>query len=87
MSENIVAEFSTLLRKRAVKDRLVSARGHIAYVQSVLVPELTVQLVMEDMGVDEEEARVIMKESVWVGELLNEEVADVIMSDDESSSE
>lgn len=87
MSENIVAEFSTLLRKRAVKDRLVSARGHTAYVQSVLVPELTVQLIMEDMDVDEEEARSIMKESVWVGELLNEEVADVIMSDDESGSE
>ncbi|KAK0657196.1 RTC4-like domain-containing protein [Cercophora newfieldiana] len=88
MSENLVREFSTLLRKRAVEDRLVSARGHTAYVQSVLVPELTVRLIMDDMDVDQEEARVIMTESRWVGELLSEELADIVLSeDDESDSE
>ncbi|KAK0734980.1 RTC4-like domain-containing protein [Lasiosphaeria miniovina] len=86
MSEAIIREFSSLLRKRAVQDRLVSARGHTAYVQAVLVPELTVRLVMEDMDVGEEEAQSIMADSIWVGELLNEEVADVVMSDDDSSS-
>ncbi|KAK1755111.1 RTC4-like domain-containing protein [Echria macrotheca] len=83
MSEHIVGEFSSLLRKRAVQDRLVSARGHTAYVQSVLVPELAVQLIMDDMRVGEDKARSIMKDSVWVGELLNEEVADVVFSDDD----
>ncbi|KAK4449247.1 RTC4-like domain-containing protein [Podospora aff. communis PSN243] len=86
MSENLVNNFSSLLRRRAVEDRLVSARGHTAYVQSVLVPELTVRLIMEDMDVDAEEARLIMAESKWVGELLNEEVADIVLSEEEEDS-
>lgn len=84
MSENLIGEFSSLLRRRAVQDRLVSARGHTAYLQSVLVPELAVQLIMEDMGVGEEEARTILKESSWVGELLNDEIADVVLEDSDS---
>ncbi|KAK0731264.1 RTC4-like domain-containing protein [Lasiosphaeris hirsuta] len=87
MSENIIREFSSLLRKRSVQDRLVSARGHTAYVQAVLVPELTVQLIMEDMGINQEEARAVLMDSIWVGELLNEEVADVVVSEDESLSD
>jgi hypothetical protein len=85
MSETLMTEFSSLLRKMAVQDGLVSARGHTAYVQSVLVPELTVRLIMEDMDVDEEKARSILDSSIWVGELLNEEVADIVLSDDEDS--
>jgi len=85
MSENLVSEFSSLLRKRAVKDRLVSARGHTAYVQSVLIPELAVRLIMEDMDVNEDEARSIMADSRWIGEILNEEVADVVLSEDDES--
>lgn len=85
MSEHLVREFSSLLRKRSVKDRLVSARGHTLYVQCVLVPELAVRLIMEDMDVRAEEARVIMTESKWVGELLNEELADVVLSESEGS--
>ncbi|KAK3695298.1 RTC4-like domain-containing protein [Podospora appendiculata] len=83
MSENLIGQFSSLLRKRAVQDRLVSARGHTAYVQTVLVPELAVRLIKEDMDVGDEEARRIMKESISVGELLNEEEADVVLSDDD----
>jgi len=84
MSENLVNKFSSLLRKRSVQDRLVSARGHMSYVQSVLVPELTVRLIMDDMGLEaEEEAREVLKESISVGELLNEEVADVVLDDDD----
>ncbi|KAK3337424.1 RTC4-like domain-containing protein [Cercophora scortea] len=83
MSENLIGRFSSLLRKRAVQDRLVSARGHTAYVQAVLVPELAVRLIKEDMAVGVEEARRIMKESISVGELLNEEEADVVLSDDD----
>ncbi|KAK3341206.1 RTC4-like domain-containing protein [Lasiosphaeria hispida] len=87
MSESIIRKFSPLLRKRAVQDKLVSARGHTTYVQAVLVPELAVQLIMEDMSVNQEEARAVLMDSVWVGELLNEEVADVVMSEDESLSD
>ncbi|KAK3942173.1 RTC4-like domain-containing protein [Diplogelasinospora grovesii] len=89
MSEILIREFASLLRERALKDRLVSARGHTAYVQFVLVPELTVQLIMEDMDVGEQEARSILEESKSVGELLNDEVADVVVNihdDDDSSS-
>jgi hypothetical protein len=42
MSENIMSEFSPLLRKIAVKDRLVSTRGVMGYLQTVLVSELAV---------------------------------------------
>lgn len=78
MSENLIGQFSALLRKRALQDRLVSARGHTAYLQSVLVPELAVRLIMEDMMVEEEEAREILAESCRIGELLNDEIGDVV---------
>jgi len=48
-----------------VQDKLVSARGHTTYVQAVLVPELAVQLIMEDMSVNQEEARAVLMDSVW----------------------
>lgn len=93
MSESLVNEFSSELRKRAVQDRLVSKRGYMVYVQSVLVPELAVRLIMEDMSqegtekVTEEQARTIMKDSTWVGELLNEEDADHVLYEDEEDDE
>ncbi|SPQ17896.1 d5bcff9f-98a4-4caf-ac41-dca466338caa [Thermothielavioides terrestris] len=83
MSENLIQEFSSILRKRALQDRLVSARGYTVYLQSVLVPELAVRLIMEDMSVGEEEARRILEESSDVGELLNDEIADVVLEDDD----
>ena len=86
MTDNLTWKFSSLLRERSVKDRLISARGHTAYVQAVLVPELAVQLIKDDMGVDVEKARVIMEESISVGELMNEEVGDVVLESDESDS-
>lgn len=74
MTEGIVGAFSWLLRERAPLDRLISARGHTAYVQAVLVPELGVRLIMEDMGIGGEgEARAVMRESRAVGVILNDE--------------
>ncbi|RYP74403.1 hypothetical protein DL771_003070 [Monosporascus sp. 5C6A] len=86
MTEYIMRRFSTVLRKRAVEDRLISARSYTAYVQAVLVPELAARLVMEDMRVGEGEARDILRDSIEVGELLHEETGDVIanMSEDEN---
>jgi len=84
ISESIMKEHTDLLKERAVTDRLVSARGVTAFVQSVLVPEVTVQLIREDMGVkSEEEARDILVKSVAMGELLHEEVGDVIENSDD----
>lgn len=84
MQEGIFARFSDLIRQRTVEDRLVSGRGHLIFVQAVLVPELAVRLVMEDMGVGEEAARRIMQESVEVGRLLCDEDEDVVDEDDEN---
>ncbi|KAL2166439.1 hypothetical protein VTG60DRAFT_2767 [Thermothelomyces hinnuleus] len=87
MTENLIGEFSALLRRRAVEDRLVSARGYTAYLQAVLVPELAVRLIMEDLGVGEEEARKVLTESSSVGELLNDEIADVVLEDDDDDDD
>jgi hypothetical protein len=84
MQESIFDRFSSLLRKRAVEDSLVSSRGYSLYVQAVLVPELAVRLVMEDMGVEAKEARQILEESAWIGELLCEDVGDVVDEDDDN---
>jgi hypothetical protein len=87
ISENIMQKFTPLLKKRVVKDRLMAARGVTGFVQSVLVPEVTVLLIIEDMGIDIEEAREVLKDSVGVGELIHEEVRDVIMRRVEDSEE
>ena len=89
MTEQMICALAPLLRERSQVDKVISARGHTMYLQSVLVPELAVRLVMEDMGVTEEEAREILEESTEVGELLNDEIPDVVLpdSDDESGLE
>ena len=79
MSENIMDKFSSQLRRIAVTDRLVAARGVTGYIQIVLVPELAVRLICEDMNLGVEEARQVMRESVGLGDLLNEEVEDVVI--------
>lgn len=84
MSDNIIHKFSALLRRQAVHDSAVSARGYTSFVQAVLVPELAVRLIMEDMSVKAEKARDILYESIAVGELLNEEIADVVVKDSDS---
>ncbi|EKD19297.1 uncharacterized protein L3040_009263 [Drepanopeziza brunnea f. sp. 'multigermtubi'] len=78
ISENIFHKFTPLLKKRMIQDPLMSARGYTAYVQTVLVPEATVLLIQEDMSVDAEKAREILSDSVEVGELLNEEIEDIV---------
>ncbi|KAI0596670.1 RTC4-like domain-containing protein [Biscogniauxia sp. FL1348] len=80
MTEYIMRTLSTVVRKRAIEDRLISARGYTGYVQAVLVPELAVRLIMEDMGVPEETAREILQDSIEVGELLYEDIGDVIVN-------
>lgn len=46
--------------------------GVSGYLQSVLVPEMALALVMEDADCDAEEARRIIKESSDIGDALNE---------------
>ncbi|KAJ0168109.1 hypothetical protein CTA2_9856 [Colletotrichum tanaceti] len=77
-SENIIGKFSSMLRERAVEDRLISSRGYSSYVEAVLVPELAVQLISEDMEVEADRARKILEESRWIGDLLHEDTGDTV---------
>ncbi|KAF4993743.1 hypothetical protein FGRMN_6270 [Fusarium graminum] len=74
MCDYLVEEFGESLKEKATKDRVISGRGSAAFIQSVLVAELAVQLIMEDMDVSATEARGIMEESKILGELIHEEV-------------
>ncbi|KAK3986682.1 RTC4-like domain-containing protein [Cladorrhinum sp. PSN332] len=87
MSENLIHEFSAILRKRALEDNLIGARGYSTYLQAVLVPELAVRLIMDDMTVGEEEARKALRESSWVGEVLHDEIADVVMESEDDEQD
>ncbi|PON21623.1 hypothetical protein TGAM01_v209512 [Trichoderma gamsii] len=74
MCDYLVAEFSDLLKKKAIADKVIAGRGPPAFIQSVLVPELGVQLIMEDMQTSPEEARGILEESKALGELVHGEI-------------
>ncbi|KAL5339333.1 RTC4-like domain-containing protein [Aspergillus crustosus] len=71
MLETVTSRFSRKLRRLAVDDKIVKQAGPVGYAQNVLVPELCVILVKEDMNVDDDTARQIMRESSFVGEILN----------------
>ncbi|KAF5026783.1 hypothetical protein F66182_1137 [Fusarium sp. NRRL 66182] len=74
MCDYLVDEFGELLKQKAAKDWVIAGRGSAAFIQSVLVAELAVQLIMEDMLVSASDAREIMEESKPLGELIHEEV-------------
>jgi hypothetical protein len=78
ISEHVMGEFSKLLMKRAVKDKLVAARGVTGFVQAVVVPEVTVLLISDDMDVGIQEARDILTDSIGLGEMVHEEIRDVV---------
>lgn len=73
-----MTRFSSKIRKLAATDKLISVHGVAGFVQAVLVPELTVMLVTEDMDVDDEDARKILRESTEIGDLLNKEEEDYV---------
>jgi hypothetical protein len=87
ISENTMNKFTKLLKKRMVVDRLMAARGFTPYVEYVVVPEVAVKLIMDDMDVGDERAREIMTESLGVGELLSEEIRDVVKRKDSEEIE
>lgn len=73
MLETIMRKMANQIRDVGTNDRLIAGGGVSAFAQSVLVPELGVHLVMEDLKVGEDEARLVMRETVEMGELLNDE--------------
>lgn len=74
MCDYLVSEFSDILKKRAVDDKVIAGRGSAAFIQAVLVAELGVRLIMEDMKVSESKARRIMENSKELGELVQQEI-------------
>ncbi|KAG9255063.1 RTC4-like domain-containing protein [Emericellopsis atlantica] len=72
--DQLVPMFQSVLRERALVDKVISGRGAVAFIQSVLLPELAVRLISDDMLVTLEEARQIMEDSKQLGELVHEEL-------------
>lgn len=75
---NIIARFSSKLRRLTRSDKVISISGVSGYVQAVLAPEMAVMLVMDDMRTDSDGARRILDESMEMGNLLNEDEDEVI---------
>ncbi|PTB69827.1 hypothetical protein BBK36DRAFT_1110743 [Trichoderma citrinoviride] len=74
MTDYLVREFSDMLMKKAARDKVIAGRGVPMFIESVLVAELGVQLIMEDMSVSPEKARRILEESKDLGGLVHPEV-------------
>jgi hypothetical protein len=89
MQENIMREFASHLRRTAIEDRTVSSRGVGTFVQTVLVPEIACLLIQEDMEVGPEEARSIMEKSSALGDVVHEEIREILVrrADDLDSDE
>jgi hypothetical protein len=66
--------FQSVLRERAPVDKVISGRGAVAFIQSVLLPELAVRLISDDMLVTLEESRQIMEDSKQLGELVHQDL-------------
>ncbi|EKV11213.1 RTC4-like domain-containing protein [Penicillium digitatum] len=82
MLEAIIRRFSVVVRRLATTDELIKTAGVAGYTQSVLVPELAVLMVKDDMKVNDEEARRIMRESMDIGDRVNPDLNVVPMPED-----
>lgn len=69
-------------------DSILKTAGPAAYAQAVLVPELAVLLIKQDMNVDNQEARQILRDSTEIGNRLNAAENDTIgLDEDEDDDE
>lgn len=88
ISQLMMEKFGDTIRRR---NKLLSALkfcgGVTGYVSMVLVPEVGVRLIMEDMHVDWEKAKEIMKESVEFGAVANASVEISDEDEDEDDSD
>ena len=82
-TENIMSKFTRKICRLAASDDLISSGGVSEFVQAVLVPELAVLLVQADMHLDnEEKAREMLRNSIDLGHMLNEEEDEIIKDPD-----
>jgi len=90
MMEGIASQLGLVIAECVERDPVVAFNGFATFIQSVLVPELTVWMVMDDKGVSEKKAKEVVRESGALGEVVNEEVEDTVAfleSDDGSELE
>ncbi|KAJ5446431.1 hypothetical protein N7491_002513 [Penicillium cf. griseofulvum] len=80
--EAIIRRFSVVIRRLATTDELIKTAGVAGYTQSVLVPELAVLMVKDDMKVNDEDARRIMRESMEIGHRVHPDLNVVPIQDD-----
>jgi hypothetical protein len=66
------------LRRLSASDNIIKTAGVAGYAQSVLVPELALCLVKEDMRVDDDAARKILRDSIDLGQKLNPALDDEV---------
>ena len=75
----IITRYAAKIRRLSFSDNQVKAAGGVSgFAQAVLVPELTVMLIKEDMSVEDDRARQILRESMEIGDLVNDEENDVV---------
>jgi hypothetical protein len=80
--QNIITHFTDKLHRLSTEDKLISSSSVSHYVQAVLAPEMAVLLVKEDMGLDDDAARALLRDSAALGNLLNEEEDEEIRDDE-----
>lgn len=83
----MTSKYSGKLRQLAATDKAIKAAGAAAYAQAVLVPELAVLLIKEDMNVDSQDARQILRESIDIGLRLNPAEQDQIHVEEKDEDE
>ncbi|OKL59531.1 hypothetical protein UA08_05425 [Talaromyces atroroseus] len=71
MLNSVTSKYSRKLRQLAAMDKILKTAGPTTYAQAVLVPELAVLLIKEDMKVDSQDAREILRDSTDIGNRLN----------------
>lgn len=84
--ETLICRFSVVVRRLATTDELIKTAGVAGYTQSVLVPELAVLMVKDDMKVNDEEARRIMRESMDIGARVHPDLNIVPIPEDVEES-
>ncbi|KAJ5509449.1 hypothetical protein N7527_011592 [Penicillium freii] len=84
--ETIIRRFSVVVRRLATTDELIKTAGVAGYTQSVLVPELAVLMVKDDMKVNDEDARRIMRESMDIGGRVHPDLNVVPIPEDAEES-
>ncbi|EMD94319.1 hypothetical protein COCC4DRAFT_21266 [Bipolaris maydis ATCC 48331] len=67
---------------KGCRDAVVQASGVAAFVQQVMVPEAAVLLIMEDCGVEWDEAEGVREETYEMGVLVNEEIEDEVVAEE-----